>query len=116
MDDLAVKSKKKSTHLNDLRKVFKWLRKFKLRMNPLKCSFGVYLGKFIGFVVRKGGIEFDPIKVKAIIEMPPPKTHKELKGILGRLAYIRRFISNFSDKYRPFSRLMKKGVDFVYDK
>ena len=114
--DLAVKSKKRSTQFDDLRKVFKRLRKFKLRMNPLKHFLGVSLGKFLGFVVRKGGIELDPIKVKAILKIPPPKTHKELKGIQGRLVYIRRFISNLSSKCRPFSRLIKKGVDFVWDK
>ena len=45
-------------------------------MNPFKCFFGVSLGKFLGFVVRKGGIKLDPVKVKAILEMPPPKTLK----------------------------------------
>ena len=85
-------------------------------MNPLKCFFGVSSGKFLGFVVSKGGIELDPIKVKALLEMPPPKTLKELRSIQGRLAYMRRFISNLSGKCRPFTRLMKKGVDFVWDK
>ena len=84
-------------------------------MNPLKCFFGVSSGKFLGFIVRKAGIELDPIKVKAILEMPSPRTLRELKGLQGRLAYIRRFISNLSGKCRPFSRLMKKGVDFVWD-
>ena len=48
--------------------------------------------------------------------MPPPKMLKEFRGIQGRLAYIRRFISNLSGKCRHFSRLMKKGIDFVWDK
>ena len=69
MDDLPVKSKKKDTHLDDLRKVFERLWKFKLRMNPLKCFFGASSGKFLQFVVRKGGIEPDPVKVKAILEI-----------------------------------------------
>ena len=71
--------------------------------------------KFLGFIVRKAGIELDPIKVKAILEMPSPRILRELKGFQGRLAFIRRFISNLSGKCRPFSRLMKKGVDFVWD-
>ena len=116
VDDLAVKSKKKSTHLDDLCKVFERLWKFKLLMNPLKCFFGVSLGKFLGFVVRKGGIKLDPIKVKAIIEMPPLKTLKELRGIHDKLAYIKRFISNLSGKCIPFSHLMKKSVNFVWNK
>ncbi|XXG76973.1 hypothetical protein AAC387_Pa08g1224 [Persea americana] len=76
---------------------------------------GRMLCKFLGFIVRKAGIELDPTKVKAILEMSSPRTLRELKGLQGRLAYIRRFISNLSGKCRPFSRLMKKCVDFVWD-
>ena len=85
-------------------------------MNPLKRFFRVSSGKVLGFIVRKGGIELDLVKVKARLEMPPLETLKELRGIQGRLAYIKRFISNLSGKCRPFSSLMKKGVDFVEDK
>ncbi|XP_058221003.1 uncharacterized protein LOC131331154 [Rhododendron vialii] len=84
-------------------------------MNPLKCAFGVCSGKFLGFVVRSRGIEIDPVKIKAILEMPPSKNLKELKGLQGRLAYIRRFISNLAGRCLPFSRLMKKGIPFEWD-
>ncbi|TCZ46990.1 reverse transcriptase family protein, partial [Roseicella aquatilis] len=63
VDDLAVKSKRKEDHLQDLREVFLRLRKHKLRMNPLKCFFGVSSGKFLKFIVRKARIQLDPIKV-----------------------------------------------------
>ena len=88
VDDLAVKSKRKEDHLQHLREVFLRLRKHKLQMNPLKCFFCVSSGKLLGFIVRKAGIELDPIKVKAILEMPSPRTLRELKGLQGRLAYI----------------------------
>ena len=84
-------------------------------MNSLKCFFGVSSGKFLRFIVQKAIIELDPAKVKAILEMPSPRTLRELKGLQGRFAHIRRFISNLSGKCCPFSRLMKKGVDFVWD-
>lgn len=116
VDDLAVKSKKKGTHLVVLRKVFERLRKFKLCMNPLTFFFGVSLGKSLGNIVSKGGIELDPVKVKAIMEMRSPKTLKELKGLQGRLAYIRIFISNLFGKSKPFSHLIKKGVALIWDK
>jgi len=60
----------------------------------LKCAFGVTLGKFLDFIVRHRGIEIDQAKIRAIQEMPTPKNLKELRGLQGRLAYIRRFISN----------------------
>src|SRR3954464_7137001 len=47
--------------------------------------------------------------------MPPPRSLRELRGLQGRLAYIRRFIANLSGKCQPFSKLMKKGVSFVWD-
>ena len=84
-------------------------------MNPLKCAFGVTSGKFLGFVVRYRGIEIDPTKIKAIMEMPHPRNLQELRGLQGRLAYIRRFISNLFGRCQPFTRLMKKDVPFVWD-
>ena len=59
VDDLMVKSKKKLDHLQDLYQIFKQLRKCQLKMNPLKCAFGITSGKFLGFVVRHRGIEID---------------------------------------------------------
>jgi len=48
--------------------------------------------------------------------MHPPKNLKELGGLQDRLAYIRRFIANLSGCCQPFTRLIKKGVSFVWDK
>ena len=113
VDDLVVKSKKQPDHLIDLRQVFERLRKYQLKMNPMKCAFGVTSGKFLGFIVRYRGIEIDPDKIKAIWELPPPRNISELKSLQGRLAYIRRFISNLSGRCQPFSKLMKKGTPFI---
>ncbi|XP_058216876.1 uncharacterized protein LOC131327758 [Rhododendron vialii] len=112
VDDLVAKTRNKEDHLDDLKQIFERLRWYKLKMNPLKCAFGVCSGKFLGFVVRSRGIEIDPVKIKAILEMPPPKNLKELKGLQGRLAYIRRFISNLAGRCLPFSRLMKKELNY----
>ncbi|XP_019106235.1 uncharacterized mitochondrial protein AtMg00860-like [Beta vulgaris subsp. vulgaris] len=84
-------------------------------MNPLKCAFGVTLGKLLGFIVRHRGIEIDQEKIKAIQEMPEPKNLKELHGLQGRFAYIRRFISNLAGRCHPFSHLMKKDSPFKWD-
>ncbi|XP_028091577.1 uncharacterized protein LOC114291891 [Camellia sinensis] len=115
VDDLVVKTKEKKNHEEDLRRIFECLRRYKLKMNPLKCAFGLSLGKFLGFVVRNKGIEVDPTKIKAIAKMPPPRNLRQLKGLQGRLAYIRRFISYLAGRCLPFSRLMKKGVPFEWD-
>ncbi|XP_059277863.1 uncharacterized protein LOC132032067 [Lycium ferocissimum] len=115
VDDLVVKSRKRSDHLQDTRMVFERLRRYQLRMNPLKCAFGVTSGKFLGFIVRHRGIEIDQAKVDAILKMPEPRNIHELKSLQGKLAYIRRFISNLAGRCQPFSHLMKKGVPFKWD-
>jgi len=85
-------------------------------MNPTKSFLGVSSGKFLRFTVTSKGIHLDPDKVKAIQNMQSPKILKELWGLHGRLAYIRRFIANLSGHCQPFTQLMKKGVSFVWDK
>nr|XP_027067664.1 uncharacterized protein LOC113693306 [Coffea arabica] len=115
VDDLVVKSKKREDHIQNLRRVFQRLRRYQLKMNPLKCAFGVTSGKFLGFIVHQRGIEVDRSKIDAIVNMPEPRNIHELKSLQGKLAYIRRFISNLAWRCQPFSRLMKKGVPFEWD-
>ncbi|RDY10119.1 Retrovirus-related Pol polyprotein, partial [Mucuna pruriens] len=77
VDDMIAKSTSPEQHLKDLKKLFVRLRKYRLRLNPTKCTFGVKNGKLLGFVVNERGIEIDPDKVKVIREMPVPKTESE---------------------------------------
>ncbi|KAK8707144.1 hypothetical protein V6N13_058208 [Hibiscus sabdariffa] len=77
VDDMIAKSQTEEEHITNLRKLFERLRKFQLKLNPAKCTFGVASGKLLGFVVSKRGIEVDPDKIKAIQELPPPRTQKE---------------------------------------
>src|SRR3954469_21030123 len=65
VDDMIAKSKNEEDHIHNLTKLFQCLRKFQLRLTPIKCTFGVYSGKLLGFIVSKRGIEVDPDKVKA---------------------------------------------------
>src|SRR3954469_15565928 len=96
VDDIAVKSHRKADHLTDLREVFDVMRRHQLKMNPTKSFLGVSTEKFLGFVINSKGISLDPKKVKAIQDMPPPRSLRELRGLQGQLAYIRRFIANLS--------------------
>ncbi|GMP48863.1 hypothetical protein CsSME_00016061 [Camellia sinensis var. sinensis] len=115
VDDLVVKSKKEEDHLRDLEKVFKRCQKFKMRMNPLKCAFGVTAGKFLGFLVHRHGIEADEDKVKSIRAMPPPHSQKELKKFLGKVSYIRRFIPALAEISAPFGSLLKGDAKFEWN-
>ena len=66
MDDMVVKSKLESKHVNDLRNTFEILRRHKLRLNVAKCSFGVGAEKFLGYRVTHHGIEVNPDQIRAI--------------------------------------------------
>ena len=88
VDDMIVKSKDRESHTINLRKFFERVKKYRLRLNPQKCTFGVTAEKLLGFLVSNRGIEVDLSKIKAILEMPPPRSEKEIKGFLGRLQYI----------------------------
>ena len=83
-------------------------------MNPLKCTFGMSTGKFLGFLVHNRGIDVDPAKATAIATMKPPATIKELKSILGKVSYIKRFILGLASITSAFTRLLKKGQGFEW--
>ena len=68
IDDMIMKSKEREGHIVNLR-----TKEYRLRLNPQKCTFGVTAGKLLGFLVSDKGIEVDPSKIKAILEMPPPQ-------------------------------------------
>ena len=91
VDDIVIKSKRKEEHFYVLKRVFERCRAFKLRMNPLKCTFGVSSRKFLGFLVHSREIDVDPAKATIIAAIRPPVTVKELKGFLGKVSYIWRF-------------------------
>ncbi|KAA3467094.1 RNA-directed DNA polymerase (Reverse transcriptase), Ribonuclease H [Gossypium australe] len=115
VDDMIAKSRTEKEHVHVLRKLFLRLRKFQLKLNPAKCTFGARLGKLLGFVVSEKRIEIELDKVKAIQELPLSRTQKEVWGFLGRLNYIARFISQIIEKCDPIFCLLKKHNPGVWD-
>ncbi|XP_021824643.1 uncharacterized protein LOC110765743 [Prunus avium] len=107
IDDVVVKSPSKDDNVKHLRQAFDRMRAHGLKMNPKKCAFGVTAGNFLGFLVHQRGIEVDKNKATAIMAAPPPRTKKELQSFLGKVNFLRRFISNLAGKIRPLSPLLK---------
>ena len=81
---MKMKSKDREGHVANLRKFFERIKKYKLRLNTQKCTFEVTVGKLLGFLASNRGIEVDPLKIKAILNMPPPN-EKEIREFLGHL-------------------------------
>ncbi|KAK1668451.1 hypothetical protein QYE76_056610 [Lolium multiflorum] len=116
IDDIVVKSDANESHLADLRLAFERMRKYGLKMNPLKCAFGVSAGKFLGFIIHQRGIEIDPGKIQAIQKVQAPTCKKDMQKFLGKVNYLRRFIVNLSgkvDALTPILRL-KNDDDFTW--
>ena len=79
-----------------------------MKLNPSKCVFGVASGKFLGFMVSQRGIEANPEKVQAIINMVSPQTVKEVQKLTGRIAALNKFVSRATDKCLMFFKTLKQ--------
>ena len=111
---MVVKSKVVSKHLADLSNIFEILRRHKLRLNASKCSFGVGLGKFLGYMVTYRGIEVNPDQIRAINSLQPPWNPKEVQKLTGMMAALNRFISKSTERCRPFFLLLHKWKEFQW--
>ena len=83
VDDMLVKSQNEEIHLDDLQETFDTLRQYNMKLNPNKCAFGVSSGKFLGFMVSHRGIEVNPDKIQAILDMKPSQNVKEVQSLIG---------------------------------
>ena len=110
IDDMIAKSRTARDHLVDLRKLFKRLIKYRLRLNPNNCVFRASSGKLLGFIVNQRGIEVDPAKFQAIQDMSTPQTEKQIPSFLGKVNYIARFIAQLTTTCDPLFKLLKKGT------
>ena len=114
VDDMIVKSKERSEHVIYLEKFLKRINKYQLWLNPKKYTFSVTAGKMLGFMITQREIEVDPSKIEAITAMPAPRNEKEVRGFLGRIQYISRFISKLTATCDPLFKLLKKNQRFVW--
>ena len=115
VDDMLVKSQVEEIHLDDLQETFDTLKQNNMKLNPSKCAFGVSSGKFLNFMVSHRGIEANPDKIQAILDMKPPKNVKEVQSLIERVTAFSRFVSKAIDKCLPFFRILKKAFEWTDD-
>ena len=113
VDDMLVKSLCENDHLDDLRETFNTLCSYNMKLNPNKCAFGVTAGKFLGFMVSQRGIEVNLEKIRAIMELEPPKMVKEVQSLNGKIAALSRFVLKATDKCLPFFRTLRKSFEWT---
>ncbi|KAK8951016.1 hypothetical protein KSP39_PZI003142 [Platanthera zijinensis] len=114
VDDLMVKSKCVDSHLRDLEETFATLRRFKMRLNPLKCVFGASRGKFLGHLLTPAGVEPNPDKVQAILDLESPRSAKEVQRLTGKLAGLSRFHSRSGDRCSSFFKVLRGNQAFEW--
>ena len=108
-----MKSLDEGKHLDDLQETFNTLRQYNMKLNPNKCAFGVASGKFLGFMGSHKGIEANPEKIKAILDMKPLQNVKEVQFFTRRVAALNRFVSKTTDKCLPFFRVLKRAFEWT---
>jgi hypothetical protein len=106
IDDVIANSDSMDGHLADLCLALERMCRYGLKMNPLKCVFGVSASKFLGFIIDEYGIEIDPTKIESINKVQPPQCKNNMQKFLGKLNYLRQFIS-------PILRL-KNEAEFTW--
>ena len=110
IDDMVINSRQVEEHLADLEEVFSVLREHKLRLNASKYSFGVSLGKFLGYTITHQGIKVNPNQIKAINSLHPSRNPKVVQKLTRMAAALKRFISRSADS--PFFQLLHKWKNF----
>jgi hypothetical protein len=107
MDEVVIKTRNSDDLIADLEETFSSLRRFRWKLNPTKCIFGVPSGKLLGFIVSNRGIEANPVKIMTITNMEAPATIKDVQKLTGCMATLNRFISRLGERGLPFFKLLK---------
>ena len=115
VDDMLVNSKVAFDHVAHLIDTFRILRVYRMKLNPLNCAFGVVFKKFLGFMVNQRGIEANPEKIQALIDMWSLSKTKEVQSLTGRVVALNRFISKATYKCLPFFDSLKGNKRFLWD-
>ena len=113
VDDMLVKSFQEDDHLSDLQENFDTLWSYNMKLNPSKCTFGVTAGKFLRFMVSQRGIEVNPDKIWAIMEMTLPTSIKEVQSLNDKVVALNRFVSSATNKCLPFFHMLKKLFEWT---
>ena len=114
IDDVVVKTKTTDKLIADLEETFVNLNKYRWKLNPSKCIFGVPSGILLGYIISAWGIEPNPDKVSTITNMKRPTCVKDIQKLTGCMAALSRFISCLGEKGLPFFKLLKASERFSW--
>ena len=111
VDNMLVKSLREDDHLSDLQETFDTLWAYNMKLNSNKCVFEVTVGKFLGFMVSQRGIKINLKKIRAIVELGPPKMVKEVQSLNSKIVTLNTFVSRVTNKCLPFFCILKRSFE-----
>jgi hypothetical protein len=114
IDDIVVKSVQRRDHIGDLEETFANLKAANLKLNPDKCVFGIHKGKVLGCMVSTKGIEANPDKIKALIEMQDPVSVKDVQKLTRRVAALNRFIPRAAERSLSLFQVLRSSKNFQW--
>lgn len=109
MDDVIVFSTTLDEHILNLKQIFKKFQEYNLKVQLDKCEFLKTETEFLGHIITREGIRPNSKKIDAILKIPLPKTHKQIKSFLGMVGFYRKFINNLAKITKPLTLCLKKG-------
>ena len=115
VDDLITYSEDEDKHIKDLEVVFERIRDSNMKLSPEKAKFLAGTVKYLGMVIEGDKFCIADKKLKAIDDLLPPKNYVQLRSQLALFQYYKKFVPFFSEVVRPLQRMMRKGVEFVWD-
>jgi hypothetical protein len=114
LDDITVFSKTDKEHCCHLKRVFLKCRRYGLSLNPKKSLFAKKEGKLLGHIVSAEGVRIDPDRVEAIQALSLPRSKKEVQAFLGKVNFLRRFVSNFAELMKHITTMLRKGHEIKW--
>lgn len=112
IDDVIVYSRDGAERVRDLERFFERMVKFNLKLAPKKTNLGAKVATFLGHQVTAEGVWPNPEKAKPMRQLPMPICVSQLRSLVGRVSYYRKFLNNMSAKIPPITALLKRGARF----
>ncbi|GBN11898.1 Transposon Ty3-I Gag-Pol polyprotein [Araneus ventricosus] len=116
LDDIIVAGNDEASHDAIMSKVLERARSVNIKFNPDKLQYRVSEVKYVGQIISKSRIKPDPDHIKAIVEMPTPKSKTEVRRLLGMINFLSKFIPNVSKVTAPLREIIHENVEFNWGK
>jgi len=114
LDDITMFSQSDEEHCDHLRKVFLKCRKFGLSLNPKKSLFAMKEGKLVGHIMTVERVRIDSSRVEAILTLALPRSKKEVQYFMGKVNFLRRFVSIFVEFLKYITAMLRKDNEIKW--